>query len=54
MQWILDDKSTPQPGEEKLASLTAGDRYELLTGMNCCDVGHYTNYNLKEAFIDLH
>ncbi|XP_060625877.2 carnitine O-palmitoyltransferase 1, liver isoform isoform X1 [Anolis sagrei] len=26
MQWILDDKSKPQPGEEKLAALTAGDR----------------------------
>ncbi|XP_044281454.1 carnitine O-palmitoyltransferase 1, liver isoform isoform X1 [Varanus komodoensis] len=26
MQWILDDKSEPQPGEEKLAALTAGDR----------------------------
>ncbi|XP_070788426.1 carnitine O-palmitoyltransferase 1, liver isoform isoform X1 [Pituophis catenifer annectens] len=26
MQWILNDKSEPQPGEEKLAALTAGDR----------------------------
>ncbi|XP_063145343.1 carnitine O-palmitoyltransferase 1, liver isoform isoform X2 [Candoia aspera] len=26
IQWILDDKSEPQPGEEKLAALTAGDR----------------------------
>nr|XP_056707456.1 carnitine O-palmitoyltransferase 1, liver isoform isoform X1 [Euleptes europaea] len=26
MQWILHDKSEPQPGEEKLAALTAGDR----------------------------
>ncbi|XP_034978493.1 carnitine O-palmitoyltransferase 1, liver isoform isoform X1 [Zootoca vivipara] len=26
MQRILDDKSEPQPGEEKLAALTAGDR----------------------------
>ncbi|XP_061465917.1 carnitine O-palmitoyltransferase 1, liver isoform isoform X2 [Rhineura floridana] len=26
MQQILDDKSEPQPGEEKLAALTAGDR----------------------------
>ncbi|XP_062973116.1 carnitine O-palmitoyltransferase 1, liver isoform isoform X2 [Elgaria multicarinata webbii] len=26
MQWILDAKSEPQPGEEKLAALTAGDR----------------------------
>lgn len=27
MQRILDDDSEPQPGEEKLAALTAGDRY---------------------------
>ncbi|XP_032076741.1 carnitine O-palmitoyltransferase 1, liver isoform isoform X1 [Thamnophis elegans] len=26
VQWILNDKSEPQPGEEKLAALTAGDR----------------------------
>uniref|UniRef100_A0A670XS84 carnitine O-palmitoyltransferase n=1 Tax=Pseudonaja textilis TaxID=8673 RepID=A0A670XS84_PSETE len=26
IQWILNDKSEPQPGEEKLAALTAGDR----------------------------
>lgn len=28
MQRILDDSSEPQAGEEKLAALTAGDRYE--------------------------
>lgn len=27
MQRILDDDSEPQAGEEKLAALTAGDRY---------------------------
>lgn len=27
IQRILDDDSEPQPGEEKLAALTAGDRY---------------------------
>ncbi|XP_026523955.1 carnitine O-palmitoyltransferase 1, liver isoform isoform X1 [Notechis scutatus] len=26
IQWILNDKSEPQPGEEQLAALTAGDR----------------------------
>lgn len=26
IQQILDDKSDPQPGEEKLAALTSGDR----------------------------
>lgn len=28
IQRILDDKSAPAPGEEKLAALTAGDRYK--------------------------
>lgn len=27
IQRILEDDSEPQPGEEKLAALTAGDRY---------------------------
>lgn len=31
IQRILDDDSEPQAGEEKLAALTAGDRYGLLS-----------------------
>lgn len=31
IQKILDDPSPPQPGEEKLGALTAGDRYSPLT-----------------------
>ena len=29
IQRILDDPSPPQPGEDKLGALTAGDRYRI-------------------------
>lgn len=34
-QRILDDTSPPQPGEEKLAALTAGGRYPGSVGRVC-------------------
>ncbi len=42
IQRILDDPSPPQPGEEKLGALTAGDRWEKWGG-NMLQRGIYAN-----------
>ncbi|XP_078539011.1 carnitine O-palmitoyltransferase 1, liver isoform isoform X2 [Lissotriton helveticus] len=45
MQRILDDKSEPQPGEEHLAALTAGDRIPWAKARK----SHFTNGKNKQS-----
>lgn len=55
-QRILDDSSPPQPGEEKLAALTAGGRYLGSVGRVCPGPGArlHGKKKKKKAWFHLH